>query len=67
METTADTAAELGPGKTHSLVEGLSPEKTAGLASELGGGTTAELVGRTDGWVTIVKHSNKRFEEPSSD
>lgn len=41
---TADTAAELGPGKTEGIVEALGGNKTANLANHIGGEDTGKLV-----------------------
>lgn len=44
LETTADTAAELGPDTVQRIVDKLGSRKTAGLAKKLGGDQTGQLV-----------------------
>jgi hypothetical protein len=44
LETTADTAAELGPDRVQTIVDKLGGDKTAALAKKLGGPQTGELV-----------------------
>lgn len=44
LETTADTAAELGPDTVQRIVDKLGSRNTAGLAKKLGGDQTGQLV-----------------------
>lgn len=44
LETTADTAAELGPDRVQIIVDNLGGDKTAALAKKLGGSQTGQLV-----------------------
>jgi hypothetical protein len=63
LETTADTAAELGPDNVQGIVEALGARKTARLAMRLGGERTGALVsGRYSIWHEPRSHPRQRAQ-----